>query len=39
MNPYDHPQDAAEVWGKRAGRGLAVIAAIGLLLYFVWGLA
>jgi len=28
-------QDPAEIWGKRVGRGLAVLAGIGCLVYLV----
>lgn len=36
MREADAPEDAIELWGRRIGRALAVLAAIVILAMFLW---
>jgi hypothetical protein len=37
--PADPPDDPVEIWGRRVGRGLSLVALAGLALLLIWQIA
>jgi hypothetical protein len=33
--PAAEPEDALDLWGRRVGRGLAIVVAIGIVVFFL----